>query len=149
MKAFKFRLDPVLEQRKRVEEEKQQRLAERERELQIAVDELARLDGEYRRFAVRLRDEHARLAGDELRLHYAHLQYLDRRIVAQHGVVAKRREAVDHARAELLEAAKERKAMERLKERRLEEYRAENARLEQRDLDDANNRRFSNAGGRS
>lgn len=149
MKAFKFRLDPVLEQRKRIEEERQLELAARERDLQEAQDELARLDHEYRRFSMRLRDEHERLQGEELRLHYAHLQYLDRRIVAQHGVVAKCREAVDHARAALLDAAKERKAMERLKERRLEEHRADVARLEQRDLDDANNRRLTNTGGRS
>src|SRR5579884_386330 len=147
MRKFRFRLAPVLEHRERIEDEKQQALAQRSRELRAAQDELARLDAEFKRYSTVLRDDHAALSTDELRWHYAHLEYLDRCIVMQHGIIVQRRSAVEHARADLMAASKDRKVIEQLKDRRYQEHRALEAAEEQKDLDDTNNRRLGTGAG--
>lgn len=141
MKKFVFTLQPVLDQRQRVEDEKQQIVAQRRRALDDAEAELNRLNQEFRSSSQRLRTEHQTLSAEDLRLHYAHLSFLDRTIVAQIAVVAERRLSLDRARADLLAASKERKVVEKLKDRRHEAYAAEAARLEQNALDDSNARR--------
>jgi flagellar FliJ protein len=141
MAKFKFTLEPVLEHRERIEDEKQQVLAERRRELKAAEDELARLNAEFKRYSNALREDHAKLTCDELRWHYAHLEYLDRCMTMQHGIILQRRTAVERARADLVAASKERKVIEKLKDRRLAEHHALEAAAEQKDLDDTNNRR--------
>ena len=141
MRKFKFTLEPVLGHRERIEDEKQQIFAERQNELRAAEAELTRLNGEFKRFSAVLRDDHASLSSEDLRAHYAHLEYLDRCIVMQHATITQRRSAVDRARADLVEASKERKVIEKLKDKKLEEYRAYVAQTEQAELDDANNRR--------
>lgn len=141
MSKFKFTLEPVLDHRERIEDEKQQIMAVRQRELKAAEDELARLNGEFKRYSTRLREDHAGLTSDELRWHYAHLEYLDRCMTMQHGIIATRRAALERARADLVTASKDRKVIEKLKDRRLEEYHSLQAAQEQKDLDDSNNRR--------
>lgn len=141
MPKFKFSLTPVLDHRERIEEEKQGILAQRQRELRAAEDELARLNAEFKRYSIVLRDGHAKLSSDELRWHYAHLEFLDRCMTMQHGIIFQRRAAVDRARNDLVAASKDRKVIEKLKDRRYEEYQAFEAAQEQKDLDDTNNRR--------
>lgn len=141
MAKFKFTLEPVLDHRERIEEEKQMLLAERQRELKAAEDELARLNSEFKRYSTSLREDHAKLSSDELRWHYAHLEFLDRCMTMQHGIIFQRRAAVDRARGDLVAASKERKVIEKLKDRRYEEYQALEAVQAQKDLDDTNNRR--------
>ena len=141
MKKFKFALNPLLEHRERIENEKQQALAERTLELKAAQNELARLNGEFRRFSDALRDRHDRLTTEELRAHYAHLEYLDRCIVMQHATISARKSAVDRARSELMAASKDRKVIEKLKDKRLLEHQALEAAFEQKELDDGNGRR--------
>ncbi len=146
-RRFKFSLQPVLEQRKRVEEEKQQAVAQRQRELDRSEAELKRLNDDFRSSSDSLRTNHRGLDGEQLRLHYAHLQFLDRAITAQIRVVAERRLTLDRARNDLLEASKERKVVEKLKERRHEAFVAEELRIEQNELDDGNARRYGRAAG--
>ena len=143
MKRFAFTLKPVLEHRERLEDEKQLFMAARQRELDAAAGELSRLNAQFKQYAVRLREGHKDLNSDELRAHYAHLDYLDRAITMQRGIVAQCRQAVERARLGLLDASKDRKVIEKLKERRLQEYRTLEASAEQKELDDSNNRRFS------
>lgn len=151
-KKFKFSLEAVLEARKRVEEQKQQVVAERLRAQEVSERELARLNDAFRASSEKLRKDHRELDAEGLRTFYAHVQFLDRAITAQIRIVAERRYAVDRARAELLEASKERKVVEKLKERRRESFVLEGIRIEQIELDDGNARRFgraANAGGMS
>jgi flagellar FliJ protein len=143
MKKFLFTLQPVLDQRQRIEDEKQQIVAQRHRSLDEAESELKRLNEEFRQSSERLRSAHRDLNAEDLRLHYAHLSFLDRTIVAQIHIVAERRVALDRARTDLLAASKERKVVEKLKERRREAHVAEAARLEQYALDDSNARRHA------
>ncbi|MGC2130856.1 MAG: flagellar export protein FliJ [Candidatus Aquilonibacter sp.] len=141
MKRFNFRLQPVLDHRKRIEDQKQLVVAARARALDEAECELARLNEEFRNHSVMLREGHKKLETRELQCIYAHLQFLDRCIVAQIRIVAERRVALDRARTELLEASKEKKIVEKLKERRREGYVLEEQRMEQKELDDGNARR--------
>lgn len=146
MRQFKFNLRPVLEQRERIEDDKQQAFAARQMELKAAQDELARLNGEFKRYSTALHDGHATLTSDELRRHYAHLEYLDRCMVMQHALISQLRAAVEKARKELVEASKERKVIEKLKDKRLEEHQAREAAFEQKELDDSNARREARSG---
>lgn len=148
MGKFRFSLEPVLDHRERIEDEKQRVFGERQRELKAAEDELARLNAEFKRYSTVLLHDHAALSSDELRWHYAHLEYLDRCMTMQHSIIFQRRAAVERAREDLVAASKDRKVIEILKDRRLEEHRAVEAAIEQRELDDTNNRRESRAASR-
>lgn len=145
MKKFAFSLQPVLDHRKRIEDEKQQTVAIRSRAHEDAKAELQRLNDEFRACSAELRDRHRQLTIEDLRLHYAHLQYLDRAIEAQAGLVAERRAALDRARNDLIEASKDRKVVDKLKDRRRVAYVAEEMRVEQIELDDGNARRHARA----
>lgn len=142
MKKFAFSLQPVLEHRKRIEDERQLAAAARKRALDEAESELTRLNGEFRRYATTLRTQHAKLETAELQSLYAHLQFVDRCMVAQFKIVAERRAAFERARTELLEASKQKKVVEKLKARRKESFDQEVARVEQKELDDGNARRY-------
>ena len=144
-RKFAFALQPVLDHRKRIEDERKQTMALRQRALDEAKAELRRLDDEFRRHASDLRARHRQLDVEELRVHYAHLQYLDRSILAQRGVVAERQGAADRARKELVEASKSRKVVDKLKERKRAVFVAEELRIEQLELDDGNARRHGRA----
>jgi flagellar FliJ protein len=142
---FKFRLDPVLDQRERAEQE---RAGEHARALaqQLAAqrmyDEVVeRRDG----MRLRLVREHARFDADTLRSTYTHLDYLDRAIVAAQQRVDACLAATELARVRLVEAARDRKVLETLKERRHEAFRLDVALADQRELDDQNARQFGRA----
>jgi flagellar protein FliJ len=141
MKRFKFALQPVLDQRKRVEDEKQLVVAARQRSLDEAERELARLNAEFTSHSAILRQGHKRFETRELQSVYAHLQFLDRCIIAQIQIVAERRVALDRARNDLLAASREKKVVEKLKERRREAHTLEEQRVEQYELDESNARR--------
>ena len=142
MKRFNFALQPVLDHRKRKEDEKQLIVAARKRAVDEAEHELARLNEEFRSHTIALRTKHKQLDVREMQSFYAHLQFLDRCIVAQIRIVAERRVALDRARADLLAASREKKVVEKLKERRREAFVLEEQRIEQKELDDGNARRY-------
>lgn len=142
MKTFVFSLLSVLRHRERIEEQKRLLLAARQRDLGAAQDHLANLDAQFKRYSIRLRGGHKDFSSEDLRAHYAHLEYLDRAMIMQHGIVSQCRLAVDRARADLMGASKERKAIDKLKERRLQEHQTLEASVEQKELDDSNNRRY-------
>jgi flagellar export protein FliJ len=139
---FRFRLDPVLGHRERLERE---RAGDHARMLAIqlaaeqARDELiARRDGA----RDRLVREHARLDVIELRATYVHLDYLDRAIVGAHQRVAAAAIDTEQARQRLVGAARDRQVLATLKDRRREAFDLEASRVEQRELDDLNARAF-------
>jgi flagellar FliJ protein len=140
-KKFAFALQPVLDHRKRIEDERKQTLAIRQRAVDDAKRELERLNEEFRGHALALRQRHRQLAIEDLRLHYAHLQFLDRTIEAQTRIVAERQSAADRARNDLIDASKNRKVVDKLKDRRRIAFVAEETRVEQLELDDGNARR--------
>lgn len=140
MKGFRFRLEPVLSHRERIERE---RSGEHARALadQLAA-EAARDALIARRDASRatLLHEHNRLDAETLRVTYSHLGYLDRAIVAAQQRVDACAAETARYRARLVEAARDRKVLETLKERRKETFLLDAAHADQRELDDQNAR---------
>jgi flagellar FliJ protein len=137
MTRFKFALQQVLHDRERTENEKQQLFAERRCELTAAEDELARLKVEFDRYSTVVREEHAKLTGEDLRRYYAYLEHLNRCMTMQQPIIAKCHAALERARQDLLGASKDRKVLEKLKDRRFELHRAAEAAREEAELEDA------------
>jgi flagellar FliJ protein len=139
---FVFRLAPVLRQRERIEEEKKQLLAAAQRTLAEAEAQRQKLRTRRESLAHELIVRHRDLDGETLRLTYGHLDFLARELSTADFQVAICARAVDEARAALVRATKDRKILDRLRERQRENFELEQARIEQRELDDANARRF-------
>jgi flagellar export protein FliJ len=142
MSAFRFRLQPVLDYRERTE---RARAGDHARALAAQLDaEAARDDLVGRRDAARRRltEEHQRLDADALRFTYAHLDYLDRAIVAAQQRVDACVAETAQAQARLIAAARDRRVLETLKDRRREAFLLDATLLEQRELDDQNARLY-------
>jgi flagellar FliJ protein len=142
---FRFRLDPVLGQRERVEHaragEHAQALSRQLAAQRMYDDIVERRDG----LRVRLMREHAHFDAETLRSSYTHLDYLDRAIIAAQQRVDACLAETELARLRLVDAARDRKVLETLKDRRREAFRLEAALAEQRELDDQNARLFDRA----
>jgi len=141
-KKFVFALQPVLDHRQRIEDEKRQTVAMRQRSADEAKAELDRLNAEFREETTLLRAGHRQFDAESLRAHYAHLHFLDRVIDAQIRLLAERRAAVERARQDLVAAQKDRKIVDKLKDRRQTAFAAEEMRIEQGELEDANARAY-------
>lgn len=137
MAKFRFSLEPVLEQRRRVEEEEQRGVASIERD-RIALEERIRA---FARAIAQERDDLRRQLTEGGDLRAARLQAnasLDlsnkaNRAVLELAGVHKR---LDAARLRLLEAMTGRKAMEMLRDRAEERFREEQKRREAAALDE-------------
>ncbi|KAA0216643.1 MAG: hypothetical protein DYG94_08985 [Leptolyngbya sp. PLA3] len=137
MRGFRFKLEPVLEQRRRIEEEEQRAVAEVER-IRLALEERIRA---YARAITQEREDLRRqltLGGD---LRAARLQAnasLDLTNKANRAVLelAGVHRRLDAARLRLLEALTRRKAMEVLRDRAEQAWRDEQKRREAAELDE-------------
>ncbi len=141
MPRFIFKLKPVLEQRTRQERERQKAVATLQRQrvaleeeirgCQRAIDQekadLRMLLGAGGGGAVDLRG--ARLQASTSLHHMARAQRAVLKLAGVHKQIA-------HARTDLLEATKRRKAVENLKERRFEQWKRDQDAIEARELDD-------------
>lgn len=138
MPRFLFKLEPVLDQRKRIEQDKQRLLAIRSARLLELENELKRMDEKLRHAAEELRRNH--LTGPiDLSFLTAHRRFLggmQREGLALAHQIAQQHQVVDEARRQLFEAAKRRKAIARLRERHFERWRQDLARREQAELDE-------------
>lgn len=126
---FTFALEPVLRLRKSHETELAAELAQARRDLERAQ---SRLREQERDLAIALSDlarSGARVAAE-----------FERTAAAARSAAASCEEAVRDAQAALAAAMRDRKAIESLKSRRLAEFAAEEARKEERELDEANHR---------
>ena len=138
MASFAFQLDPVLQQRKLVEEQRQRELAAVQAEYAELEAQLRALDQEVRTSEADLRTN--RLTGRlDLSFLAAHRRFtlaMQRRAVALAQQMAAVRKRVDDARAALTEAAKQRKILEKLRERRQAQWSEEAYRKEMAALDE-------------
>ena len=143
--TFRFRLDPVLQQRERVERERagdHARALNDQLTAQRMLDDIASKRDELRERLVR---EHAQFDAEVLRSTYTHLDYLDRAMIAARQRVDACIAHTERARQRLVDAAKDRKVLETLKERRKEAFDLDAALADQRELDDQNARAFERA----
>jgi flagellar protein FliJ len=143
MARFVFPLQPLLDERRRKEEEMQLAFFR----VKAARDERSR---ELDRLAAALRARGRALhecamtgSAANLRLYDAHLRYLERAIDSGERCHTESTAAFDRATAELLDANRNRRLIEKLKERRLQEFDREEARRDELELDEANSRHRS------
>jgi flagellar FliJ protein len=142
MSRFRFRLQPVLDVRTRVQDERQRELAQKVREHSDAQAELAALTADREAQRASLARDHRSFGVDELRATYAHLAYLDRTIDDQAVRVAACADEVGRAQQRLVTANTDRKVLETLRTRRYEAFSIDAARVEQLETDDQNARRY-------
>jgi flagellar FliJ protein len=140
MTRFVFPLQPLLDERRRKEEEKRLAFAR----IKLARDERSR---ELDRFAAALSVRGRALyecamtgSTANLRLYDANLCYLERVLQSRERSDAQSAPAFDRAAAELLDANRDRRLVEKLRERRLQEFEREEARRDELELDEANAR---------
>lgn len=142
MARFVFTLQPLLDERRRKEEEKQLTFVRVKMARDERSRELDRLAGASR---VRGRALHeCAMSGStaNMRLYDAHLRYLARAIESGERGRVESASAFDQAAAELLDANRDRRLIEKHKERRLREFEREDARRDELELDEANLRRL-------
>lgn len=140
---FKFRLQPVLEQRERLEQEKQRRFAELERE-RIAVEETLRdCQQNIRDAKLDWRDRLGGAGGaslvviPEVRAQANASLHMEAKARQAAMALAGAYKRVEHARAELLKAATARRAVELLRDRWHEEWRQAERRIDAARVDEA------------
>ncbi len=139
MKRFSFKLQGVLDHRLRLEQIKQRIFAEA---AGLVEEKRLQLDGIYSLLA----SEREQLAGEgrttglldieKLMAHRRYVGSLELRLGQLHGELHKRQQLMEARRVALVEASRNRKALERLRERRLDEYLLQERRLEQKALDE-------------
>jgi len=137
MARFRFKLDPLLRARQHVERQRQRAVAELERQRLALEDELRRRQAFIVAGKQALRDHLVgELAMPALRAHAGSTVQVMReaeRIVLELAGVHKRLEA---ARARLIEAARDRRALELLREHRFARWKAEIGKAEDEALDE-------------
>lgn len=144
MAAFRFHLEPVLRQRRRAEDQRQQELAT----LQRQVIELES----------QLRSMQQSISEDKRGMAEALTNRVDVRRIRQHGLhvnqttqraqqiaveLAGLRQRFDQARQALLEARRQRKAVEHLKQRRYDRFLAQQKKQEAAEIDEIVTQRYA------
>lgn len=144
MKKFKFKLDAVLKLRQRIEDELKKQLADLKKELEFEVALLVK----YRNDKITCQNELKGLRSSHLDIkkiimHENYLEVLNENIEVQVVRVAEAKEAVEVKRLELLEASKDKKAVEKLHEKKFAEHVASLQSTEQKFLDEISTMRFT------
>jgi flagellar protein FliJ len=135
---FHFKLDPVLRQRKHVEELRQRDFAAAQAEVTRLQALLKDLDATVRTATNDMRDN--RLVGRlDLSFIAAHRRFtfaMGRKALELAQQIAAAQQIADKARAALVEATKQRKIIEKLREKQFERWRADLATKETAALDE-------------
>ena len=125
---FHFALQPLLDRRSRIDEEKQLCFDLQRRERDAGSSEVTRLATALTRLALRTSD-----AGS--------LAVFDAAMTARRKYAVLAEAALETARRELIAARRERRAIEKLRDRRRCSFEEEEARREELEIDEANARR--------
>ena len=135
--AFSFKFQSILDLKQRIEDQKKSKYGEANEELKNQTDKLNVLIEERERQFDLMREKGKEgVTPKELIVYNHYMDRLKRSIEIQTVVVEKAKAAVEKARLELVEAAKQRKMFETLKEKKLEEYWEEYYKKEQVQLDE-------------
>ena len=137
MATFQFELQPLLEHRQRIEDEKQKTLAQQLRLREALERQLRELQETV------VSDKHTmkqQLIGkvdvSRIRQHALHGHQVSIRAQQLLMRLAQLMQQIDAARAELIEASRERKAVEKLREKRYQAWQREQNKREARQLDE-------------
>ena len=135
--AFNFKFQSILDLKIRLEDQKKSKYGEANEELKNQRDKLNVLleEREYQ-YNLMIDKEKDGITPKELIVYNNYMDRLKKSIEIQNVVVEKAKKAVEKARLELVEAAKQRKMFETLKEKQLEEYWEAYYKKEQAQLDE-------------
>ena len=138
MAKFDFKLEGVLRQRKYVEQEKQRELAIRQSQFVELQGALSQLQNMVQQSNEDVRRNHlvGKLNMEFLAAHRRFLTGMQRQALGLMQRLALAQRAVDEARSELAEAAKQRKAIEKLREKQFARWREELAKREVAEMDE-------------
>lgn len=136
MKKFSFRLDAVLKLKQKKEDNFKLELAELKRTLEYEKAWLSKLKNDKLKCQNKLLQLRNKLMDiNKLILYEKYLEALDRKIVTQTNCVSECKTAIEKKRIELLEASKEKKAVEKLYDKKYSEH-LNNARKQEQKLFD-------------
>lgn len=138
MKPFVFKLETLLEIRKKHEEKANIKLSQAHAALRTAKEFLQQLQTQQQESFIEFRQKQANkeVSVTDCQVWYNFLSFLKKEIEKQEDVVEKAKQEVLIALKEVEIAMKDRKTVERLKEKRLEQYRIELLKEEQKILDE-------------
>jgi len=136
MRKFRFNLQRVLDYRQTVEDALLAELAAIQAEHARESARLTEMTHARDQFKERLKEQLAAGGPEDIKRGYAYLQQLAKQVSAQQALLRRIKERKDRKTQEVLEAAKERKALERLRDHKVNEHRRESERQEQKFLDD-------------
>ena len=135
--AFNFKFQSILDLKIRLEDQKKSKYGEANEELKRQKDKLNVLLDEREHQYNLMRDKGKKgVTPKELIIYNNYMERLKKSIEIQNIVVDKAKKAVEQARLELVEAAKQRKMFETLKKKQLEEYWEAYYKKEQAQLDE-------------
>ena len=156
--TFKYRLDPLLQQRTRVKQQAEQSLAERLRELteeEKRLGEVQMQEAELRGLQERTRSEllqtssGKQLTGDEIRQRLNYLRGVDQDLESAKGEVFSQKQAVDESQVKLIQArqflaecAREVEVLEKHRDKQEVRHKNELERKESNELDEAGTHLF-------
>ncbi|TVQ54592.1 MAG: hypothetical protein EA377_05210 [Phycisphaerales bacterium] len=137
MAKFRFKLEPVLKARCHTEQQRQREVAALEQERQRIEDRIRSQQQFLADSKHQMRDHLVgQLATDDLRLHAASgmriMQEADRMVVELAGL----HQRLSRARQSLIEATRDRRAIELLREKRFQEWKARHEKAEAAALDE-------------
>jgi len=137
MKKFVFNLEPLYGHRQRTEELRQKEFAAAGQSLKDEEQKLVELIGLYKSSAAELDSLKEEGAGvHDIGTHGAYLEGLKARIKAQEANTARKRVELEKKRADLVDAARERRAIEIMREKSLSAHQSRAEKLELKEADD-------------
>ena len=138
MCAFKFRLEPVISLKKKVEDERKLALGVAKRDLSRKEEMLTNLCEHRQSCQDSVEEKLAEHCLDVARMliHYAYIEKLTDDIANHTSAVEQSRQDVEKKRGLLLESSRQKKTLERLKEKAKERYVYRAKRIEQAALDE-------------
>ena len=148
-RVFKYKLEPVLRYRKRLEEGKRRVLAKARRavmEQNQVLLQLLRDEGNAKKDFGEMKKLPTLLVG-RLRLQEQYINSLARRIRQEYRVLQEKLLAEASARRDLAEARKKARVLEKLKDRRKADYDYELKRIERKEMDEVGLNVFRRRGG--
>ena len=146
MAKFKFKLESYLNLKEKLEDQKKQEYGRAVGVLERERAEEARLSRIATENIAAFRESLEKPIDPALLKEYGNFsELMKRKIEAQRITVVKAEEAAEEKRLELVEAVKEKKALEILKEKALEDFRQEEKLAEQRIVDEIVSYRFKMA----
>jgi flagellar protein FliJ len=124
MPDFKFRLESVLEFRKKIEDDRKKELAQLKELLEKEQDFLRELEVKITQVQDKMREQQSESLCniEEMLNYYRYFISCKERAKEQVSLIESLIESVEHKREDLVAASKERKIMEKLKENQYKEY---------------------------